>query len=68
MPSAYPGQLKAANYRAYILNDHGHVFTFAELEAHGDADATRQAQHLRDGFDVEVWQQSRRVAILKATK
>ncbi|MBV9531347.1 MAG: hypothetical protein JO283_09815 [Bradyrhizobium sp.] len=64
----YPDQPKATNYRAYMLNDHGRIFTFAELEAQGDAEATWQAQHLRDGFDIEVWQERRRVAVLKATK
>ena len=66
--SPYPAQREVANYRAYILNDHGRIFTFAELEAQGDAEATRQARHLRDGFDIEVWQERRRVAVLKATK
>jgi hypothetical protein len=56
------------HFRAYILNDHGRIFNFAELEADGDDDAKRQARHLRDGFDVEVWQLDRKVAVLKAIR
>jgi hypothetical protein len=52
----YPDQPKGASYRAYILNDLGRIFTFAKLEAQGDAEATWQARHLRDGFDIEVQQ------------
>ena len=66
--SRYPAQQKAENYRAYILNDHGRIFTFAEQSAQGDAEATRQARYLRHGFDIEIWQERRRVAVLKATR
>jgi hypothetical protein len=56
------------HFRAYILNDHGRIFNFAELEADGDDDAKRQARHLQDGFDIEVWQLDRKVAVLKAVR
>ncbi len=55
-------------YRAYVLNDSGHIMDVAQVEANGDEDATRQAEHLRKGFDKEVWQQERKVAVLKAIR
>jgi hypothetical protein len=63
------GEARASHYyRAYVLNDDGHIFDFAQLAADDDEDAKRQARHLREGFDIEVWQQDRLVARLKAPK
>lgn len=59
-------EAQASYYRAYVLNDDGQIVDFAQLYAIDDEDAKRQAKHLRDGFDIEVWQQNRKVALLKS--
>lgn len=53
------------HYRAYLLSEQGGIVTFLDLDALDDADAEEQARHLRDGYDVEVWQHSRKVAVIK---
>lgn len=55
-------------YRAYILDNHGHIFNFVELQARDDAEAKWEASRLRDGFDIEVWKLSRKVAFIKAER
>jgi hypothetical protein len=50
------------HFRAYILNDHGRIFNFAELEA----DTIPSGRP--GSFDIEVWQLDRKVAVLKAVR
>lgn len=56
------------DYRAYILNDEGHISSYVELQCCTDEEAKEHAAQLLDGHDIEVWQQARTVAILKAPK
>jgi hypothetical protein len=54
-------------YRAYFLNDEGHVDKPPVLlDCASDEQATQKARSLLDGHDVEVWDENRRVALLKA--
>ena len=50
-------------YYAYILDRDGHVETRHDLFCISDDDARRQAECLVDGQPVELWQETRRVAI-----
>ncbi len=54
------------HYRAYFLDEDGHICQFVALECADDVDAKRQAEQLLDGRDIEVWQHARNIAILKA--
>jgi hypothetical protein len=53
---------RTMHFRAYILNDHGRIFNFAELEA----DTIPSGRP--GSFDIEVWQLDRKVAVLKAVR
>jgi hypothetical protein len=53
------------DYRAYILNDEGHIIGVHKLNCADDDEAKQQAAKLLDGHDLEVWEQARRVAVLK---
>ena len=54
-----------AEYRAYRLDEKGHVLQRIEFEAEDDAAALGNAQQYVDGHDVEVWQRERVVGKLK---
>jgi hypothetical protein len=51
-----------ANYRAYVLDKEGHFLRAVELVCSNDDIAKEQAKQLVDGYDVELWQQERRIA------
>jgi hypothetical protein len=61
-----PGQ--TTDYRAFFLDDNGHVFTSEVIVAENDEEAILRATRLRDGHDIEVWQLDREVARIKAPK
>jgi hypothetical protein len=49
------------DYRAYIMGSDGHVTNRVDLRCNDDAEATRLAKQLVDGYDVELWQLDRHV-------
>jgi hypothetical protein len=53
-----------AGYRAYFLQD-GHITGRIEIFAADDAEAVQKARQYLDGKDIEVREQTRRVAVLK---
>jgi hypothetical protein len=54
-----------SDYRAFVLNDAGHVIKRHDFEAQDDARAVQIARQYVDGHDVEVWQRARMVGKLK---
>jgi hypothetical protein len=52
------------DYRAYTLDDKGHIVCVYELNACDDEDAIAQAQQYVDGHDIEVWQKGRKIGLL----
>jgi hypothetical protein len=52
------------DYRAYLLDNEGHISSYVELECADDEDAMRRAAQLLDGQDIEVWHRERKVALL----
>jgi hypothetical protein len=51
-------------YYAYFLED-GHIMSRVEIVAEDDAEATQKARQYLDGHDIEVWQEARKVTLLK---
>ena len=54
-------------YRAYLM-ENGHVWAAVDLACADDDDAKRQAENLRNGRVVELWQNDRRVALLRSSR
>jgi hypothetical protein len=54
-------------YRAYLM-ENGHVWAAVDLACADDDDAKRQAEDLRNGRVVELWQSDRRVALLRSPR
>ena len=53
-------------YRIYSLGDDGHFHSPPkEIKCDDDATATEQAKRLLDGHDLEVWEGTRRVTVLR---
>jgi hypothetical protein len=51
-------------YRAYIMDDDGHILKPpVELHCENDDAAKEQARKLVDGHDVELWQLDRKVSV-----
>jgi hypothetical protein len=50
------------DYYAYIIGDEGHIESRVNIICDDDEDAKRCAKRLVDGHDVELWQESRKVA------
>jgi hypothetical protein len=55
-----------ANYRAYFVNSDGHIVGAHVLAGVDDISATREAEKLRDGRDIEIWDGTRMVTRLPA--
>jgi hypothetical protein len=53
------------NYRAYLLDEQGHILKAHDIVADADEAALKHASQYVDGHDVEVWQDKRVVATLK---
>jgi hypothetical protein len=49
-------------YRVYIIGSDGHFQSSVALECADDEEATRKAEQLVDGHDVELWQRARKIA------
>jgi hypothetical protein len=56
------------HYRAFQLDDNGHVIGSVDLSCLNDEDARKQAEQLLKLYDIELWQLDRRVAVLKSEK
>ena len=54
-------------YRAY-LRENGNVWIAIDLNCVDDDDAKRQVAMLPSGFEVELWEGDRRVALLRLRK
>jgi len=55
----HPGT--ATYYRAYILDEEGHIRGCRELICLDDEEAKQKAIQILDGHDIEVWQEKRQV-------
>jgi hypothetical protein len=44
-----------AEYRAYIMEEDGHIRSYRAFVCDGDADAMVWAKQLFDGNDIELW-------------
>jgi hypothetical protein len=53
------------HYRAYLVGSDGHFVKSVDLSCENDDAAKEYAKQLVDGHDVELWQQERKVALLK---
>ena len=53
------------DYRAYRLNEDGHITGYEPLVCPDDDDAITNAKRLVDGHDVELWSGPRFVTLLK---
>jgi hypothetical protein len=53
-------------YRIFTVGDDGHIHGPPEnVTCDDDLAAVRIARSIQSGFDLEVWQETRRVAVLK---
>ena len=52
-------------YRAFQLDQNGHIFGKIDLICADDEDAKQQAEQLLYGYDTEVWHLDRMVALLR---
>ena len=53
------------SYRAYFVDVPGHIVRPPKVfEADDDAAALKQAQQFVDGYDVELWDHARMVALI----
>jgi hypothetical protein len=50
-------------YRAFHLDRDGHVIDRVDLNCTDDKDAKQQAKQLVIGYDVELWQLDRKIAL-----
>jgi hypothetical protein len=55
------------HYRAYVLGRDGHFIKAVDIVCDDDEAARKQAQRLVGDFDVELWQQARRVDKFEAS-
>jgi hypothetical protein len=55
-----------AHYRAYLLDQHRHVISVANLQCADEQEARERAEQLVDVNDVERWQLDRRIAVFVA--
>ncbi|MCP3471717.1 hypothetical protein NLM33_15440 [Bradyrhizobium sp. CCGUVB1N3] len=60
------GGVGMAHYRAYLLDQHHHVISVANLQCANEQEARERAEQLVDVNDVELWQLDRRIAVFEA--
>jgi len=53
------------DYRAYALDDEGHIIAVHEFDCSSDEEAKQTVARMLDGHDLEVWQLNRRIAVLR---
>lgn len=56
------------HYRAYLLDEHRHVISAANLFCADEQAAKESAQQLVDANDIELWQLDRRIALFEAVR
>ncbi|UPK38961.1 hypothetical protein IVB18_18040 [Bradyrhizobium sp. 186] len=54
-----------AHYRAYLLDQHRHVISVANLQCADEQEARERVQQLVDVNDIELWQLDRRIAVFE---
>ena len=52
------------DYRAYLLDEHGHIIDSRLFVAPNDQAALNHAYQYANGRDVEVWHRSRRIGLI----
>lgn len=52
-------------YYAYSIGPDRHIYDRAVVFADDDEDAIRAAERLVDGYDIELWQGARKVALIQ---
>jgi hypothetical protein len=52
------------DYRAYLVDDHGHIIDAHTFVAASDEAALMHAHQYANGLDVEVWHRARRVGLI----
>ena len=52
------------DYRAYLVDEHGHIFDAYAFVAASDEAALIHAHQYANGLDVEVWHRGRRVGFV----
>jgi hypothetical protein len=62
----YPGW-GMSDYRAYFLDDNGHVLNRYDMTCETDEQAITQARTLANGHDIEVWQLDRVIGKIPKT-
>jgi hypothetical protein len=55
-----------AHYRAYFMDQDGHIVKAVDLVFGGDAEAVEAAKQLVDGHDIELWERDRMIATFKS--
>jgi hypothetical protein len=51
-------------YRAYLVGPDDHILQCVEMVCADDAAAKEQAKTLADGYDIELWQEARKIAVI----
>jgi hypothetical protein len=59
--SALPDKEHMAVYRFYIIGSDGHLIRSVRCDCPNDSTAIKQAEHMLDGFSVELWHLERRI-------
>ena len=54
-------------YRAYLVGPDDHIVKCVELVCADDEAAKEQAKALVDGYDVELWQEARKIAEFRSS-
>ena len=52
------------DYRAYLVDEHGHIIDARTFVAASDELALAHARQYANGLDVEVWHRARRVGLI----
>jgi hypothetical protein len=52
------------DYRAYLVDEHGHIFNAYAFVAGSDEAALIHARQYANGLNVEVWHSARRVGLI----
>jgi hypothetical protein len=55
-------------YRAYKIDNDGHIIGRVDLHCDDDETAKQHARALVDGYDIELWDGGRKIAIFKCPK
>jgi hypothetical protein len=51
-------------YRAYLVGPDDHILECIELVCDDDEAAKERAKKLADQYDIELWQEARRIAVI----